>query len=130
MNEKVFYFAYVFVVIFAFCAGYFLSSLLGSGRVGSNTGASAELYKQSTDDLKRLAEQNRVIRERCENLEGHLIIAGRIIEQLRTENEVAGTDTARAITLSKKIRAGIVNLESWWNNVCREYPGLTDLGPK
>jgi hypothetical protein len=106
----------------------------GFGRTGSvdelaaaNARATAEIVERFRDTN---TEQRTIIGDlESENqrLEEHLRDAGRISESLTGTVEASGAYTASAVEISKRLRKGISNLENWYNDIRREYPGIVGL---
>jgi hypothetical protein len=125
----------IFILLETFVLTGILVSVLGSGRAGLDTGAADGNAGATADTVGRLEgtveEQRGVIGDlRSENqrLREHLMGAIAISESLTGTVEASGTYTSSATEVSKRIRAGIENLEDWYNNVRRDLPGIADMG--
>jgi hypothetical protein len=106
----------------------------GSGRTGSVDGIATANARATAESVERLrdtnTEQRTIIGDlKSENqrLKEHLRSAGGICQSLVGTVETSGAYTASAIEVSKRLRAGVVSLENWYNNVLREYPGIAGL---
>jgi len=93
--------------------------------------ANARRTEETIGELRRTVseQQSRIddLESSNQRLEEYLIDAGRICESLTGTVETSGTYTASAIEVSKRLRTVIKALESWYDNLLREYPGIADV---
>ena len=137
MNEKIKFIGLTLIigiVIGVVAAGLFFI-IRGSGRTGP-VDELAEAHARATGDtvagLTGTVEQQRTIIGDLESenkrLMEYLTDAGRISQSLAGTVETSGAYTARAIEVSKRLRAGIEALEDWYNRLRSEFPGIVGLG--
>ena len=150
-NKTVFNkFSFLFLVIgFIIGAGvYFFFPVFGFRRAGSidviaesNARITDELVRQlgiTTEQLpeyirrieqnnRELEENNRSVQSDNKRLEEYIRSAGTISKSLAGTITASGANTTSATEISKRLRQGITDLENWFNNIRRDYPGLIDV---
>ena len=152
VNKKVFNWVTIIFFVLGIVTGggavYFFYPVFGLGRAGS-IDTIAESNARITDELVRelgitieqlptyvrrieqdnreLAENNRIVKSNNTRLEEYIRSAGSISNTLAGTVTASGINTASTIDVSKRLRQGITDLENWYNNVRREYPGLIDV---
>jgi hypothetical protein len=137
MNEKIKFIGLALIagIVIGVVAAWLFFSVLRPGR----TGPSAELAEanaRATGDtvagLTGTVDEQRTIigdlQSENQRLKEYLTDASRISQSLAGTVETSGTYTASAIEVSKRLRAGIEALESWYNRLRSEFPGIVGLG--
>jgi hypothetical protein len=126
-------FIFVFSIGLVLGAG-FVFIVFGPGRTGPldrDAAANARAAEELVEQLGRTVteQQSRITDLESSNsrLAEHIMGTGRISESLAGTVAASGANTASAAQVSARLRAGIEELEAWYNNILRSEPWLSYL---